>query len=122
MEGKHGWWFTDEGPRTDRSGPWPRRTFQRSRWQCWTKRKRKLLVSRQRKRQEFWWKIWPEIRRTTGRNRSSGLLCVGCVAIWPMTVPKMLELLEEAEPPIQYTCNKAQVAIGVEEGTLDSVD
>ena len=48
--------------------------------------------------------------------------CVGCVAIWPVTVPRMLELLEEAESPIQYMCNEAQVAIGVEEGELDSVD
>ena len=47
---------------------------------------------------------------------------MGCVAIWPVTVPRMLELLEEAEPPIQYMCNEAQVAIGVEEGELDSVD
>ena len=30
---------------------------------------------------QFWWKIWPEIRRTTGRNRSSGLLCVW--GAWP---------------------------------------
>ena len=49
-------------------------------------------------------------------------LCVGCVAIWPVTVPKILELHEEAEPPILYTCNEAQVATEVEEDVLDSVD
>ena len=26
--------------------------------------------------------------------------CVGCVAIWPVTVPRMLELHKEAETPI----------------------
>ena len=41
---------------------------------------------------------------------------MGCVAIWPVTVPRMLELLEEAEPPILHMCNEAQVVIGVEEG------
>ena len=49
-------------------------------------------------------------------------MCVGCVAIWPVTVPRILELHEEAEPPILYTCNEAQVATEVEEGALDSVD
>ena len=48
--------------------------------------------------------------------------CVGCVAIWSVTVPRMLELLEEVEPPTQYMCNEAQVAIGAEEGELDLVD
>ena len=49
-------------------------------------------------------------------------MCVGCVAIWPVTVPKMLELLEEAEPPTLHMCNEAQVATEVEEGALDSLD
>ena len=48
--------------------------------------------------------------------------CVGCVAIWPVTVPKILELLEEAEPPTLHMCNEAQVATEVEEGALDSLD
>ena len=43
-------------------------------------------------------------------------MCVGCVAIWPVTVPRMLELLEEVEPPTQHMCNESQAAIGVEEG------
>ena len=46
-------------------------------------------------------------------------MCVGYVAIWPVIFPVMLELLEEPEPPIQYMCNEAQVAIGVEEDELD---
>ena len=47
--------------------------------------------------------------------------CVGCVAIWPVTVPKMLELLEEAEPPTLHMCNEARVATEVEDVALDSV-
>ena len=48
-------------------------------------------------------------------------MCVGCVAIWPVTVPKMLELLEEAEPPTLHMCNEARVATEVEDVALDSV-
>ena len=48
-------------------------------------------------------------------------MCVGCVAIWPVTVPKILELLEEAEPPTLHMCNEARVATEVEDVTLDSV-
>ena len=48
--------------------------------------------------------------------------CVGCVAIWPVTVPKILELHEEVEPPILHMCNEAQVATEVEDVALDSVD
>ena len=49
-------------------------------------------------------------------------MCVGCVAIWPVTVPRMLKLLEGVEPPTQHMCNEAQAAIGVEEGALVLVD
>ena len=48
-------------------------------------------------------------------------MCVGCVAIWPVTVPKILELLEEAEPPTLHMCNEARVATEVEDVALDSV-
>ena len=45
----------------------------------------------------------------------------GCIAIWPVTVPKMLELLEEAEPPTLHMCNEARVATEVEDVALNSV-
>ena len=48
-------------------------------------------------------------------------MCVGCVAISPVTVPKILELLEEAEPPTLHICNEAGVATEVEDVALDSV-
>ena len=48
-------------------------------------------------------------------------MCVGCVAIWPVTVPKILELLEEAEPPTMHMCNEARVATQVEDVALGSV-
>ena len=48
-------------------------------------------------------------------------MCVGCVAIWPVTVPKMLELLEEAEHPTLHMCNEARVATELEDVALDSV-
>ena len=48
-------------------------------------------------------------------------MCVGCVAIWPVTAPKMLELLEEAEPPTLHMFNEARVATEVEDVALDSV-
>ena len=48
-------------------------------------------------------------------------MCVGCMAIGPVTVPKILELLEEAEPPTLHICNEARVATEVEDVALDSV-
>ena len=49
------------------------------------------------------------------------LTFVGCVAIWPVTVPRIQGTLEEAEPPILHMCNEAQGVIGVEDGALTSV-
>ena len=46
---------------------------------------------------------------------------VGCLAIWPVTVPRIQGTLEEAEPPILHMCNEAQGVIGVEDGALASV-
>ena len=50
-----------------------------------------------------------------------GAMCVGCVAIWPVTFPRTQGLLEEEEPPILHMCNEAQGAIGVEDGAFVSV-
>ena len=51
-------------------------------------------------------------------------MCAGCVAIWPVTVPKAHQPLEEVVPPPVYispdSCNEAHQVIGVEDGVLDS--
>ena len=51
-------------------------------------------------------------------------MCVGCEAIWPVTVPKVRQPLEEVVPPQMElspdSCIKAHPGIGVEEGVLVS--
>ena len=51
-------------------------------------------------------------------------MCAGYMAIWPVTIPKTRQLLEEVVPPIAgislNSCIKAHPGIGVEEGVLVS--
>ena len=54
------------------------------------------------------------------------VMCAGFMAIWHVTVPKTQQLLKDVEPPMLDSnldsCIEAQLAIGVEDGTLASVD
>ena len=54
------------------------------------------------------------------------VMCLGCMAIWPVTVPKARQPVEEVVPPqvelSPDSCTKAHRVIGVEDGVLVSAD